>query len=153
MKHNHIHQLHQDFGYFLHKSTMLSDRVGDQLFLKEVGITTRQYLLLQGLDVETGKGPSQQDIAEHLSTTKSAISRQILIARQQGLVDAKLSLLSRRENRIFLTEKGHAVLKEARELNDNFETERLGDITDKDLEITVKTLKKVCELLEHKEKL
>jgi DNA-binding MarR family transcriptional regulator len=90
-------QLDKDFEYYLHKAAHLNDRVGDRLFQERAGITVMQYLLLQALQ-EKGEDPvSQQDLVVSLGTTKGAISRQIMNARQEGLLEVQVSRTSRRE--------------------------------------------------------
>jgi DNA-binding MarR family transcriptional regulator len=140
-------ELQQQLGFYLHKAVTLSKRVGSRLFQEVAGITRLQYILLLTLDEATEKPPSQQDIANSLSTTKGAISRQVFILQERGLIQTAPSPTSRREHRLALTTKGHAALKKAKTLNKKLSRQRPTYISDDDLQVTIKTLKKMCEAL------
>lgn len=146
-------ELQKELILYMHKAVLLSGRIGDQVFQKAANITRLQYLLLSALDEPGIEMPSQQDIANRLSTTKGALSRQVSIAQKAGLISVMTSPVSRRENQLALTRKGRTALKSARVANRQLTRKRPRDIPEDDLRATVRTLKRVCEVLSELEHL
>jgi DNA-binding MarR family transcriptional regulator len=131
---------YSEFGYYLHRVAALLDKRGDTMFRSELGISLRQFLLLRLIEMGAPT-PSQQMIAERLGIAKSAVSRHIDIARQNGWIDVGVSEQSRRQHSVTLTKTGQQVLSRAQALLRQTETQGFAEIPDADIEATIRTLK------------
>jgi DNA-binding MarR family transcriptional regulator len=129
---------YSEFGYYIHQIVTLIDKRGDEMFRAKLGISLRQFLLLRLIEVGA---PSQQLLADRLSIAKSAISRQIDIARNKGWVEVSTSSASRRQNTLVLTSFGQELLVQAKMLIAQSEVQGFGDMPIADVEATVRTLK------------
>lgn len=143
--------LEQELMFYLRKAVALSDRVGDRLFRKVAGITKIQYILLLTLEQTSNPRITQQEIARTLSVTKGAVSRQIVLAQQAGLIKVTPSPESRRENHLSVTPQGRQALKAAQAANTKLAKARPDRISDDDLSVTTRTLRKLCEALDELE--
>ncbi|WP_406230949.1 MarR family winged helix-turn-helix transcriptional regulator [Nocardia sp. NBC_01009] len=132
--------LYSEFGYYVHQVVVLVDKRGDAMFRRELGISLRQFTLLRLFDVGP-EVPSQQLIAERLGIAKSAVSRQIDIARQRGWIQVEVSAQSRRQHTLTLTDVGKQLLTDAKALIAQSEQQGFGDLPRADVEATIRTLK------------
>jgi DNA-binding MarR family transcriptional regulator len=131
---------YSEFGYYLHRVAALLNKRGDTMFRDHLGISLRQFLLLRLIEMGAPT-PSQQTIAERLGIAKSAVSRHIDIARQNGWIDVGVSAESRRQHSVTLTEAGQQLLIRAQTLLGQTEADGFADIPDADVEATIRTLK------------
>ncbi|MFD0363556.1 MarR family winged helix-turn-helix transcriptional regulator [Nocardia sp. GCM10030253] len=131
---------YSEFGYYIHQVVALIDKRGDGMFRRELGISLRQFMLLRLFDAGPTV-PSQQLIAERLGIAKSAVSRQIDIARRNGWIQVEVSPQSRRQNSLTLTQTGKELLAEAKSLIDRSEVQGFGELPAADVEATIRTLK------------
>ena len=131
---------YSEFGYYVHRVAALLNKRGDTMFRSELGISLRQFLLLRLIEMGAPT-PSQQMIAERLGIAKSAVSRHIDIARQNGWIDVGVSEQSRRQHSVTLTKTGQKLLLRAQALLRQSETQGFAEITDADVEATIRTLK------------
>jgi DNA-binding MarR family transcriptional regulator len=131
---------YSEFGYYLHQVVALVDKRGEAMFRRELGISLRQFTLLRLFDLGP-EVPSQQLIADRLGIAKSAVSRQIDIARGNGWIDVTVSAHSRRQHTLTLTPVGRHLLARAKALIENSELTGFGDLPDADIEATLRTLK------------
>lgn len=136
----HSTDLYSEFGYYVHQVVALVDKRGDAMFRRELGISLRQFTLLRLFDVGPAV-PSQQLIAERLGIAKSAVSRQIDIARQRGWIHVEVSAQSRRQHTLTLTQAGKQLLAEAKALIEQSDLQGFGDLPQADIEATIRTLK------------
>lgn len=131
---------YSEFGYYLHRVAALIDKRGDAMFRDQLGISLRQFLLLRLIEMGAPT-PSQQMIAERLGIAKSAVSRHIDIARQNGWIDVGVSEQSRRQHSVTLTKTGQRLLVRAQALLAQTETQGFAEIPDADIDATIRTLK------------
>ena len=80
------------------------DKRSNQILRERLGLGLSQFKIM--LTLLSGDGISQSEIAEKLSQTEAAISRQIKLLEQKGLIKIKKSAASGREKSIFLSQKG-----------------------------------------------
>ncbi|MEV2221569.1 MarR family winged helix-turn-helix transcriptional regulator [Nocardia vinacea] len=132
--------LYSEFGFYIHQVVALIDKRGDAMFRRDLGISLRQFTLLRLFDVGPTV-PSQQLIAERLGIAKSAVSRQIDIARQRGWIRVESSAHSRRQNTLTLTPTGRQLLSEAKSLIEQSESLAFDDLPPADVEVAIRTLK------------
>lgn len=137
---------YSEFGYYLHRVAALLDKRGDTMFREQLGISLRQFLLLRLIEMGAPT-PSQQMIAERLGVAKSGVSRHIDIARQNGWVDVGVSEQSRRQHSVTLTKAGRKLLSRAQILLGQAETQGFADISETDIEATIRTLKALHQKL------
>ncbi len=74
---------YHDLVRYLRKAVLLGERIGDRVAQREIGIGRAPYLILQAI-AEAKIVLSQQVLAERLSLTKGAVSRQIAHLQKQG---------------------------------------------------------------------
>jgi DNA-binding MarR family transcriptional regulator len=97
-------------------------RSADSLLRKQTSVSYSQFLVLMAIDCECEKGEDGQDdncvytqkqVAEALSETQAALSRQIENLRVKGLLTRKENKRNRREHVIEITDAGQEELKKA----------------------------------------
>jgi DNA-binding MarR family transcriptional regulator len=135
----------------LHRAALLSERAGERMFTRRIGIGRTQLLVLRTIAEAGDKPPTQQAIADHLSLTKGAVSRQVDGARRHGWLEVAESPRSRREKSLRLTASGRALLDEGLAVQREYERATDTHISAADLAASVRTLKTICELLEREE--
>lgn len=131
---------YSEFGYYLHRVAALLNKRGDAMFREQLGISLRQFLLLRLIEMGAPT-PSQQMIAERLGIAKSAVSRHIDIARQNGWIHVGVSAQSRRQHSVTLTKAGQKLLSRAQILLGQNETQGFANISAADAAATIRTLK------------
>lgn len=139
---------YSEFGYYIHQVVALIDKRGDAMFRSELGIGLRQFTLLRLFEAER-EVPSQQLLADRLGIAKSAVSRQIDIARRNGWISVTVSPQSRRQNTLTLTAAGRNLLSRAKVLVEESEITGFGDLPEADVEATIRTLKTLHGKLVH----
>jgi DNA-binding MarR family transcriptional regulator len=142
---------YRDLMRFLRKVVLLSERVGDRVAQREIGIGRAPYLILRTI-AEAGSPPSQQELAGRLSLTKGAVSRQIALLRNNGLLTAEESQTSRRENALALTRKGRALVQSGHRVQERRERRVSERLRGDDVAAAVRVLRVLCEQLEEEEK-
>ncbi|WP_405494182.1 MarR family winged helix-turn-helix transcriptional regulator [Nocardia sp. NBC_00511] len=133
-------EYYSEIGHYLHRVVALIDRRGDAMFRGELGISLSQFTLLRLFEA-SDEVPSQQLLADRLGIAKSAVSRQIDIARRSGWIDVAVSPSSRRQHTLTLTPEGRKLLGRAKTLVENSELTGFGDLPEADVEATLRTLK------------
>ncbi|MFJ4655728.1 MarR family winged helix-turn-helix transcriptional regulator [Nocardia sp. NPDC088792] len=137
---------YSEFGYYIHRVVALIDRQGDAMFRRELGLGLAQFNLLRFLEASP-EVPSQQQLADRLGIAKSAVSRQIDIARRSGWIAVAVSESSRRQHTLTLTPAGRELLSRAKTLIEDSEITGFRDLPEADVEATVRTLKALHEKL------
>lgn len=136
---------------YLRRAALLSERLGDRILLREVGIGHAPYLTLRAI-AEAEHPPSQQSLADQLNLTKGAVSRQIALAQRNGWLKVEGSPRSRRENVLALTRKGHALIRAGYATQARYEGLASGRLKDGDVAAATRVLRVFCEILEEEEK-
>lgn len=137
---------YSEFGYYIHQVVALIDKRGDTMFRRELGIGLRQFTLLRLFEAEA-EVPSQQLLADRLGIAKSAVSRQIDLARRNGWIEVTVSANSRRQHTLTLTARGRELLTRAKLLIAESEIAGFGDLPEADVEATIRTLKALRDKL------
>jgi DNA-binding MarR family transcriptional regulator len=104
-----------------------------------LGISMAQFMVLSVIDAHPGDF-NQQSIADLLGLTKGTVSRQIDNASAAGLLVAKVSVTSRREKTIALTEQGTALVRRGDELPASSNSGIFPHLDRGDLAATLRTL-------------
>jgi DNA-binding MarR family transcriptional regulator len=143
---------YRELMQLLHRAALLSDRVGDRLFLRSVGVGRAVFLVLRTIDDARGSAVSQQSIADRLGLTRAAMSRHASTARQGGWLVSTESTVSRRENALTLTASGKDLVRRGRAVQSGYEQLTSDRLTDEQLAATITTLTVMCEILEEAEK-
>lgn len=132
---------YSEFGYYIHKVVDLIDKNGNKLFQQHLGISLMQFSLLIAFDTETKKLPSQQILSEQLGIAKSAVSRHVSIAQNNGWLSVEQSATSRRQNTLTLTRAGKKLLEDAKQLIQQSEHIGFDDMSPDDVAATMRVLK------------
>lgn len=136
---------------YLRKVVLLSERIGDRVAQREIGIGRVPYLILRAIS-ETETPPSQQALAEQFSLTKGAVSRQIALLRQNGWLKVEESPKSRRENVLALTQKGRTLVQTGLAVQQRRERVVSRHLSNGDVVAAVRVLRTICEQLETEER-
>ena len=101
--------------------------------IQDIQISVKQYIMLKAIkDAEWLKNPQQtgteqeskkgrqvvvsSDLAKYLDLDPTTICRNLKLLQKRGLVESKLSAISRRERNLSLTKEGLAICQKAEEL-------------------------------------
>jgi DNA-binding MarR family transcriptional regulator len=136
---------------YLRKFVLLSERVGDRVAQREIGVGRASYLILRTV-AEAERPPSQQALAERLSMTKGAVSRQIALLRKGEYLKVEESQKSRRENVLALTRRGRALVQTGYAVQERRERLVSSRLRDTDTAAAVRVLRVISEALEEEEK-
>lgn len=142
---------YHDLVRYLRKVVLLSERVGDRVAQREIGIGRAPYLILRAI-AEDKILPSQQALAERLSLTKGAVSRQIAFLQKQGCLKVEESAKSRRENSLVLTQKGRNLVRTGTAAQARLESLLCKRLRGDDVAGAIRILRVFCEHLEEEEK-
>ncbi len=142
---------YHDLMRYLRKVVLLSERVGDRIAQREIGIGRAPYLILRAI-AEAKIPPSQQALAERLSLTKGAVSRQIALLQKHGCLKVEESPKSRRENSLGLTQKGRDLVRTGSAAQEHLESLLCKRLRVDDVAAAIRVLRVFCEHLEEEEK-
>jgi DNA-binding MarR family transcriptional regulator len=142
---------YREFMRYLRKVVLLSERIGDRVAQREIGIGRVPYLILRTIS-EAETAPSQQMLAEQLSLTKGAVSRQIALLEKHGYLIVGGSPKSRRENSLALTQKGRALVQVGQGVQQRRERLVSRHLDGGDVAAAVRVLRAICEQLEAEER-
>jgi DNA-binding MarR family transcriptional regulator len=137
----------------LHRAALLSDRVGERLLSRRIGVGRALFLVLR--TVQDAGGPvSQQSIADSLSLTKGAVSRHVATAEQNGWLTVTVSARSRREHALALTPAGRALVSAGRDVQAEYQTGLASDdsLRSGDIAVAVRVLQAICQRLEQEDR-
>lgn len=135
---------------YLHRTSLLSSRVGERLFHDRLGVGRALYLILRTIADE---GPqSQRAVADRFSLTKGAVSQQVATAERHGWLTIGTSKVSRREHTLALTDPGRALVDRGRALQEEQERRARAQLDPDDVATTVRTLAAMCTLIEQEDK-
>jgi DNA-binding MarR family transcriptional regulator len=142
---------YRDLMRYLRKVVLLSERIGDRVALREIGMRRAPYLILRTIAEAEGP-PSQQALAGRLSLTKGAVSRQIELLWKNGWLKVEGAPNSRRENTLSLTPKGQALVRKGYAVQQRRERLLSRQLPDEDIAATVRVLRAFSEHLEEEDK-
>lgn len=119
-------------GYLLQKLSFVLAKQSDQVLQEQLGIGFSQFKILMVL----GWNPSvrQRHIAEKLGQTEAAISRQIQLLKDDGLLTVKVNPENRREHITAPTAKGEKLCEKAMELLNNYHAPMFARLSDRQRE-------------------
>lgn len=112
----------------------------DQILMEQLGVGLSQYRILRILHHSTA---AQREIADNLSQTEAAISRQIKLLISKGLVQASVDESEKRKNIVSLTSPGLKVSLAASELLSAENSALLKPLTRKQQTALLEILEKV----------
>jgi len=101
----------------MHMLMAIMDKYLDNFLKKEMKISFSQFLMMIGIKYH--KGCSQKRVADFYKMTEAAVSRQLEILEERGLIK-KTKSGNKREYSLILTNKGKKELLIAEKLSDNY---------------------------------
>jgi DNA-binding MarR family transcriptional regulator len=137
----------------LQRAALLSDRVGERLLSRRIGVGRALFLVLRTIE-DSGGAVSQQSIADSLSLTKGAVSRHVATAERNGWLTVAASPLSRREHALGLTAAGRALVADGRAVQADYQAELADDGRPRpgDIAAAARVLAVICERLEQEDR-
>ena len=142
---------YHDLVRYLRKVVLLGERVGDRVAQREIGIGRAPYLILRDI-AEAKISLSQQVLAERLSLTKGAVSRQIAHLQKQEYLKVEESPKSRRENSLALTQKGRDLVLAGCAAQERQEGQLCRRLQGDDVAAAIRVLQVFCEHFEQEER-
>jgi len=104
-------------------------------------VTSEQWRILKCLRNKDGQ--IQQDLADAVNKDKTSITRIIDSMEKRNLVVRIHDKHDRRQNLIYLTNKGKGIIEESKQIVDNTSLEARKDIPQEELDICMEVLKKI----------
>jgi DNA-binding MarR family transcriptional regulator len=119
-------------GYLLQRLAFLLSKQSDQVLQEQLGIGFSQFRILMVL----GWNPSvrQKHIADKLGQTEAAVSRQIKLLKQAGLLTSKVNPENRREHITTPTTKGEKLCDKALSLLNDYHAPMFAELSEKQRE-------------------
>lgn len=135
-----IYDLESSIGYLLHRSSSLViARFSDDL--KPFGFGIQVWRLLAALS--QSKPQSLSEIADHTASELSYVSRSVMKAEADGLVERTVNPNDQRVILVSLTERGQDIVSRLSEKSDSLENICFNEVSEEDKEATFRTLKKI----------
>jgi DNA-binding MarR family transcriptional regulator len=128
-------------GYLLSHTASIMHRQSDQVLQERLGIGMSQFKLLMML----GRRPhsQQRELAEALGQTEASVSRQIKLLVGRGMLVIDINPKNRREHRTTPTAKGVKIAQAAMEVLAEFHGPTFAQLSEKEQEQLVATLRKL----------
>lgn len=101
----------QAIAYKIHKAVFIMDKLADSTLQNKLDLTFSQFLVL--MSVVQNPKIKQIDIADFLELTQAAVSRQIEVLKNKGLITISQNEENRRENLLSPTVKGKEIFIKA----------------------------------------
>ncbi len=127
-------------GFYIHDASRLRKLVYDKAF-QPAGVTRSQAWVLSYL--WDNDGLTQSALAERLDLGKVALGSTIDKLEAAGMVERRADSEDRRAKRVLLTTRGRNTLERLRELGADANESVLAGISERDIAITAKTLKRM----------
>lgn len=122
--------------------------------LAQTGLTDATWAPLVRLH-ESGDGIQQKELALRVGLKEPSLVRLLDILEHSRLIERRADAADRRAKLIFVTDAGHAVVTQIRQVLTRVETEILVDLTDQDIEAMLDAFghigKRIQPILDHKE--
>ncbi|WP_407376948.1 MarR family winged helix-turn-helix transcriptional regulator [Methanobrevibacter sp.] len=109
--------------------------------LEKFGINATQLYLL--FEISNENPINQEKIASRCNINKGAVARSVKKLEDKGLVERQIDENNRRQNKVFLTEKGNETLNETIKLFDTWEREVINKNQIIEKELLQKVLKEI----------
>lgn len=109
--------------------------------MSEIGLTQKQFAVMEL--IAQNPGSSQIDLAAQLSMDRATMMALINRLQDRDLVERRPSPFDRRRQQLLLTEQGHSVLAQSREIIEAHETRFTSLFSDEELDTFVSYLKRV----------
>lgn len=109
--------------------------------LGERGASLWNWVLLK--EAANAEGASQRELAQHMRIEPPTLTRHLDKLAQEGLVERRSDPDDRRVVRVFVTEAGHARLRELHEVVHELDDELRGILTKRDLEVLNRALPRI----------
>lgn len=113
------HDLSHRFGFLVNEVGRLYGRQFDQLSREELGLSRAQCRLIgQVAYSETGRAPTQAELAHHLDLTPMAVATLVDRMESAGWITRRPSETDRRANAIALQPRAESALEKAMAVSD-----------------------------------
>jgi MarR family transcriptional regulator, transcriptional regulator for hemolysin len=134
------------FGSLLSRAARQWRRAAD-LCLQPFELTEATWLPLVHI-ARAPESPRQKDLAASMSLDGSSVVRLLDNLEAAGLIRRKEGETDRRAKTIRLTPRGRAIADKVETAARRIRSDGLGDLSDKDIETTVRVLQHVCRALD-----
>ncbi len=136
--------LSQRFGFVVNEVGRLYGRQFDQLSREELGLSRAQCRLIgQVAFSETGRAPTQAELAQHLDLTPMAVATLVDRMEAAGWITRRPSATDRRANAIELQPRAEEALLKAIEVGDRVQESALAGFSAAEREQLVAMLQRV----------
>lgn len=132
------------FGFLVHDVSRLRRVVVDRA-LKPLGITRSQWWVLAFLSRRDGM--TQTALAADLDLTKVAVGGLLERMDAAGLIQRRVDEADGRIRRVYLTREGNRLVRDIRCQVEQIEKEILGRNSEEELQVTVRALHRMKEIL------
>jgi MarR family transcriptional regulator, transcriptional regulator for hemolysin len=139
----------ESFGSLLSRAARQWRRAAD-LGLKPFDLTEATWLPLVHI-ARAPTPPRQKDLAASMSLDGSSVVRLLDNLEAAGLIQRKEGEQDRRAKLITLTPRGRAIADKVEAVARRIRSEALANVSDRDIETTVRVLLHVCRVLEIKD--
>jgi DNA-binding MarR family transcriptional regulator len=129
--------------YKLHKTVFLLNRIADQGLQNSLSLTLPQFLILTA--VSQYPGVSQLKVAQYLDLTQAAISKQMKLMLDQGLIERSENPKNRREHVLRPTAKGKKLLTSGTKVLDRKMSEVFESLSEPDRVELMSALEKITK--------
>lgn len=127
-----------NIGYLLHRLSFLLARQSDQVLQEQLGIGFSQFKILHVL--AWNPSVQQRQIADKLGQTEAAISRQISLLKESGMLITRINPENRREHITVPTPKGERLTAKAREILNSYHAPMFEQMSEKQREKLLESL-------------
>jgi DNA-binding MarR family transcriptional regulator len=119
--------------------------------ISALGIHRGQHSILQEIAraerTPDAKALSQKDIAQHFGVSAAAVAMMMKKMESEGYITRNMSSSDNRFNELHLTELGHSMLSQSRDIFHEIDAATYNGISEEDLEIFMRCLEKMQENL------
>jgi DNA-binding MarR family transcriptional regulator len=131
-------------GFIVNEVARLYGRQFDQLSREELGLSRAQCRLIgQVAYTETGRAPTQAELAQHLDLTPMAIATMVDRMEAAGWITRRPSETDRRANAITLQPRAEAALEKAFAVSDRVQETALAGFSAAERKLLVGMLQRV----------
>ncbi|MCK9285872.1 MAG: MarR family transcriptional regulator [Rhodocyclaceae bacterium] len=139
-----IHKRDVKLGYLIHDVSRLRRNVFDQL-MKPLGVTRSQWWVLAYLSRHDGM--MQTRLAELLDIGKASLGSLLDRLESGGWVDRRPDPVDRRAKRVFLTQSSKQLLQRMTAMEQVFNSQILGELSEDERDQLIASLSKVKQKL------
>jgi len=138
------YDLEHSIGYLLNRAAaLIAARFDDDL--KARGVSLQAWRILAALS--QSEPQSLSELADHTGSELSYLSRSVAQLEKQGLVERGQSALDKRATQLVRSTAGRALVRELAPKARDVERLSLHEVSDADLDTTLRTLRAVCHNL------